>query len=171
MQVPFGVVGNVARCYPICSIYKNAADRSAPNHPEIDGTASIFAHEVVEAVSNPGTGGWCAPGALLLWLLLCMRAALLAPACCKPRGGRPLLAPPLRYDPNGLENADKCAWTFGNSTVVKRGTRKDGSTYNFNSLFGGREFMVRSLDPCCCCSCCCCCSVGCLGAAGRRRVD
>jgi hypothetical protein len=57
-QVPFGMVGNVARCYPICSIYKNAADRSAPNHPEIDGTASIFAHEVVEAVSNPGTGGW-----------------------------------------------------------------------------------------------------------------
>jgi hypothetical protein len=57
-QVPFGVVGNVARCYPICSIYSNGLDKTAPNHPEIDGTASIFAHEVVEAISNPGTGGW-----------------------------------------------------------------------------------------------------------------
>ena len=57
-QVPFAAVGNVAKCFPTCSVYTNANDRSAPNHPEIDGTASIFAHEVVEAVSNPSTGGW-----------------------------------------------------------------------------------------------------------------
>ncbi len=102
-QVPYGVVGNVAKCYPICSIYNNAADRSAPNHPEIDGTASIFAHEVVEAVSNPGTGGW--------------------------------------YDSNGYENADKCAWKFG--AGVKKGVRKDLSSYNYNAMMGGQPFMIQ----------------------------
>jgi hypothetical protein len=107
-QVPFGVVGNVARCYPICSIYNGAADKSAPNHPEIDGTASIFAHEVVEAVSNPSTGGW--------------------------------------YDNNGLENADKCAWKFG--TGVKKGARKDGSSFNYNILVNNQPFMVSGAAHC-----------------------
>jgi hypothetical protein len=111
-QVPFGVVGNVAKCYPICSIYNNATDRSAPNHPEIDGTASIFAHEVVEAITNPGIGGW--------------------------------------YDSNGEENADKCAWRFG--ATVKKGTRRDGSAYSYNTLMGGQPFMLQSnwdvrMDP------------------------
>jgi hypothetical protein len=107
-QVPFAAVGNVAKCFPICSIYNTAADRSAPNHPEIDGTASIFAHEVVEAISNPGTGGW--------------------------------------FDSNGEENADKCAWKFG--TGVKKGVRKDLSTYNYNSMVGGQPFMLQmNWDP------------------------
>jgi hypothetical protein len=72
-QVPFASVGNVAKCYSICSIYSNGLDKTAPNHPEIDGTASIFAHEVVEAISNPGTGGWYAS----LWV--CLYAG--CPAC------------------------------------------------------------------------------------------
>jgi hypothetical protein len=28
--------------------------------------------------------------------------------------------------------------------MVKKASRKDGTTYNFNSLFGGQPFMVRT---------------------------
>jgi hypothetical protein len=45
-----------------------------------------------------------------------------------------------RFDNNGLENADKCAWKFG--AGVKKASRKDGSSYNYNTLIGGQPFMV-----------------------------
>lgn len=43
-------------------------------------------------------------------------------------------------DAYGFENADKCAWTFGNTTSI--------DSYSYNMEFGGRRYMVQqNWDP------------------------
>jgi hypothetical protein len=62
----------------------------------------------------------------------------------------PPFLPIPRYDSNGEENADKCAWRFG--SAVKKGTRRDGSSYSYNTLIGGQPWMLQNnwdvrIDP------------------------
>jgi hypothetical protein len=40
------------------------------------------------------------------------------------------------FDKSGQENADKCAWTFGATSIAKNGGR-------YNMTFGGREWLIQ----------------------------
>jgi hypothetical protein len=59
VQVKQGFVGSVAACFSACSDYGSSSDpTSINNNPEADGTASILAHEIVEAISDPNLDAW-----------------------------------------------------------------------------------------------------------------
>ena len=62
--------------------------------------ASILAHELEEAVTDPDLNAW--------------------------------------YDRRGMENADKCAWTFGTTAAASNG---NGSEYNMR--LGAREYLIQ----------------------------
>lgn len=58
-SIKWAFVGSVASCFGACSDYKSAFDpTSINNNAEADGTASILAHEIVEAVSDPYLNAW-----------------------------------------------------------------------------------------------------------------
>jgi archaellum component FlaF (FlaF/FlaG flagellin family) len=40
------------------------------------------------------------------------------------------------YDRQGAENADKCAWTFGNESTASNGSK-------YNQTFGGRNWLIQ----------------------------
>jgi hypothetical protein len=40
------------------------------------------------------------------------------------------------YDRRGEENADKCAWTFGQTSTASNGSR-------YNVILGGSEFLIQ----------------------------
>jgi len=60
--------------------------------------ASIIAHELEEAVTDPDLNAW--------------------------------------YDRRGAENADKCAWTFGTTTTLSSGAKK-------NVTLGSRNYLIQ----------------------------
>ncbi len=92
-DIKYGFIGNPARCPSSCS-----NGTAAPNGSVgADGAASIIAHEIEEAVSDPDLNAW--------------------------------------YDRRGMENADKCAWTFG--TTYNNGT----GVANMN--LGGRDYLIQ----------------------------
>jgi hypothetical protein len=66
-------VGSTLRCTSACA---GQADATPNGNLEADGMASILAHEITEAASDPALDAW--------------------------------------YDGSGNENADKCAWAYGN---------------------------------------------------------
>jgi hypothetical protein len=66
-------VGSTLRCTSACA---GQADATPNGNLEADGMASILAHEITEAASDPALDAW--------------------------------------YDGAGNENADKCAWAYGN---------------------------------------------------------
>ena len=66
-------VGSTLRCTSACA---GQSDASPNANVEADGMASILAHEITEASSDPALDAW--------------------------------------YDGAGNENADKCAWAYGN---------------------------------------------------------
>lgn len=83
------------------SLYMNgcAAQTSSPSgYPAADAMASVVAHELVEAVSDPQLNAW--------------------------------------YDKRGYENADKCAWTFGNTYTASNGT-------SANMTLGGEDYLIQ----------------------------
>jgi hypothetical protein len=45
------------------------------------------------------------------------------------------------YDNHGYENADKCAWTFGTTTTIPKGSPNAGALYNMN--LGGLNFLIQ----------------------------
>lgn len=95
-RVRYSFVGNANRCLTGC-----AAQSVSPNgNAGVDGMASIIAHELEEATTDPD-----------------------------PRSGW--------VDSGGAENADKCAWTFGQTLL----TAANGSVYNM--VLGGRQFLIQ----------------------------
>lgn len=96
-NVRYSFVGNAKRCLNACAIQQ----ATSPNgNPGVDAMASVTAHELVEAVTDPDpASGW--------------------------------------VDANGYENADKCAWTFGQTQY----TAPNGSFYNM--ILRGRPFLIQ----------------------------
>lgn len=93
-DIKYSFVGNPDRCISSC-----AAQSTGPNgNAGADGMASIIAHELEEAVTDPDLNAW--------------------------------------YDRRGMENADKCAWTFGTTF-----TAGNGSLYNMT--LGGRNYLIQ----------------------------
>jgi hypothetical protein len=92
-DIKYAFIGNPDRCPSAC------ANGTAPPNGNVgaDGMASIIAHELEEAVTDPDLNAW--------------------------------------YDNRGMENADKCAWTFG--TTYNNGT----GVANVN--LGGRDYLIQ----------------------------
>jgi hypothetical protein len=92
-DIKFGFIGDARRC-PVC-----AAQSTGPNgNLGADAAASVIAHELAEAVSDPDLNAW--------------------------------------YDGKGDENADKCAWNFGDRYTVA-----NGATANIQ--IGGRDYLIQ----------------------------
>jgi hypothetical protein len=93
-DIKYSFVGNPDRCPSACE-----AQTTSPNgNAGADGMASIIAHELEEATTDPDLNAW--------------------------------------YDQRGAENADKCAWTFGQTH-----TAGNGSLYNMT--LGSREYLIQ----------------------------
>jgi hypothetical protein len=95
LDIKFSFVGGAAQCPNVCTRERS---RSPNDNPGADGMASIFAHELIETVTDPDLNAW--------------------------------------YDKNGEENADKCAWTFGDIYTAPNGT-------GANVRWGSRDFLVQ----------------------------
>ena len=93
-DIKYSFVGNPERCPNSC-----AWDTTTSPNGNIgaDGMASIIAHELEEAVTDPDLNAW--------------------------------------YDRRGYENADKCAWTFGNTYTANGGLA--------NMKLGSRDFLIQ----------------------------
>src|SRR5439155_4099334 len=92
--VKYSFVGNPDRCPSSCE-----AQTTGPNgNAGADGMASIVAHELEEAVTDPLGTAW--------------------------------------YDSSGMENADKCAWTFGSESTASNGAK-------YNMTLGTRKFLIQ----------------------------
>ena len=92
-NIKYSFVGNSARCPSACQ-----AQNVGPNgNAGADGMASIIAHELEEAVTDPNLNAW--------------------------------------YDNRGMENADKCAWTFGSTYTV------NGALANMR--LGNRDYLIQ----------------------------
>lgn len=93
-DIKYAFVGNPDRCPSACE-----AQTTSPNgNAGADGMASVIAHELEEAVTDPDLNAW--------------------------------------YDKRGYENADKCAWTFGNESTASNGSK-------YNVTLGGREYLIQ----------------------------
>jgi phosphate-induced protein 1 len=98
--IKYSFVGNAARCLNACAIQTTSPNGNAG----VDGMASVVAHELEEATTDPQLNAW--------------------------------------YDANGAENADKCAWTFGQNLTLL----PSGAYYNMtlpSQLGGSRNFMIQ----------------------------
>ncbi|HZS10507.1 MAG TPA: hypothetical protein VFD58_37105 [Blastocatellia bacterium] len=95
-HVRYSFIGNANRCLNAC-----AAQTTGPNgNAGVDAMASIIAHELEEATTDPD-----------------------------PRSGW--------VDSGGAENADKCAWTFGQDLRIA----PNGATYNVT--LGTRNYLIQ----------------------------
>jgi hypothetical protein len=93
-DIKYAFIGNSDRCPSACS-----AQTTGPNdNAGADAMASIIAHELEEAATDPDLNAW--------------------------------------YDRRGMENADKCAWTFGV-------TQTTGTGAKYNMLLAGRPFLIQ----------------------------
>jgi hypothetical protein len=93
-DIKYSFVGNPDRCPSACS-----EQSTGPNGTGgADGMASIIAHELEEAATDPDLNAW--------------------------------------YDRRGMENADKCAWTFGNTYTVSNGALA-------NMKLGSRDYLIQ----------------------------
>ena len=102
-NIKYAFVGNANRCLNAC-----AAQTTGPNgNAGVDGMASVIAHELEEANTDPNLNAW--------------------------------------YDPRGYEDADKCAWTFGQNI-----SSVNGAYYNMTLpalSVPSRNFLIqRELD-------------------------
>lgn len=94
-DIKYSFVGSADRCLSSCA----EQTVSSPNgNPGADGMASIVAHELEEATTDPDLNAW--------------------------------------YDRNGLENADKCAWTFGTTYAAPNGSLA-------NMRLGARDYLIQ----------------------------
>ncbi len=95
-DLKFAFVGDSERCMRHCAFlgFKSPNDNLAA-----DAMASIFAHELSEAATDPDLNAWFS-------------------------------------NSDGSENADKCAWTFGDMSPGA-----NGALHNVH--WGGRDFMIQ----------------------------
>jgi hypothetical protein len=96
MAIKFSFVGNSNRCANICTRLRF----HSPNDNNIgaDGMASVIAHELSEAVTDPQLNAW--------------------------------------YDSDGEENADKCAFTYGDLYSTPNGAAA-------NVRLGSRDYLIQ----------------------------
>jgi hypothetical protein len=93
-DIKYSFVGDPARNYSACS-----AQSTSPNgNVSADAMASVIAHELEEAVTDPDLNAW--------------------------------------YDQRGYENADKCAWTFGTTSLAPNGSK-------YNVTLGGTQYLIQ----------------------------
>jgi hypothetical protein len=93
-DIKYAFIGNPARCPSACT-----NGTGAPNGDVgADGAASIIAHELEEATTDPDLNAW--------------------------------------YDRRGMENADKCAWTFGTTYGTSNGALA-------NVHLGNRDYLIQ----------------------------
>ncbi len=93
-DIKYAFIGNPDRCPSACQ-----AQTVGPNgNAGADGMASIIAHELEEAVTDPDLNAW--------------------------------------YDSRGMENADKCAWTFGSVYLLPNGAYA-------NMVLGGLNYLIQ----------------------------
>jgi hypothetical protein len=92
--IKYSFVGNPDRCPSACSTQTTSPNGNAG----ADGMASIIAHELEEAVTDPQLNAW--------------------------------------YDRRGYENADKCAWTFGQTYTAPNGSLA-------NVKLGSRDYLIQ----------------------------
>ena len=94
VDIKYSFVGSPSRCPSSCAI-----QNPGPNGDlNTDGMASIIAHEMEEALTDPDLNAW--------W-----------------------------QTSTGMENADKCAWTFG--------TTSGSGSGRYNMTFGGKNWMIQ----------------------------
>lgn len=94
VDIKYSFIGNPDRCPSACE-----AQTTSPNgNAGADGMASIIAHELEEAVTDPDLNAW--------------------------------------YDNRGMENADKCAWTFGTTSTAPNGSQ-------YNMTLGAMNYLIQ----------------------------
>ncbi len=93
-NIKFAFVGDPSACLADC-----ADQTTSPNGvPGADAMASVIAHELSEAATDPVLSGW--------------------------------------WDSTGMENADKCAWTFGTTYRASNNT-------SANVNLGGLDYLIQ----------------------------
>jgi hypothetical protein len=93
-NIKLGFIGNPDRCPSSCSVQSNSPNGNAG----ADAMASLIAHELEEAVTDPNGNAW--------------------------------------YDRRGEENADKCAWTFGQVYQTSNGSYA-------NMKLGANNYLIQ----------------------------
>jgi len=94
-DIKYAFIGGISRCPNICSANRF---HSANNNVGADAMASVIAHELSEAVTDPDLNAW--------------------------------------YDDTGMENADKCAFTFGHVNLAPNGS-------GTNVHWGSRDLLIQ----------------------------
>jgi hypothetical protein len=95
-DIKYAFVGNAeTQCASSCG----ATSPSPNNTPGADGAASVLAHEVEEATTDPDLNAWYA-------------------------------------NADGSENADKCAWNFGTTSLASNGAK-------YNQTFGTMKYLIQ----------------------------
>ncbi len=93
-DIKYAFVGNPDRCPSACEDQTTSPNGNAG----ADGMASIIAHELEEAATDPDLNAW--------------------------------------YDRRGYENADKCAWNFGQTFTAANGSKA-------NVQLGSRQYLIQ----------------------------
>jgi hypothetical protein len=95
-DIKYAFVGNAeTQCASSCG----ATSPSPNNTPGADGAASVLAHELEEAVTDPDLNAWYA-------------------------------------NSDGMENADKCAWNWGTTSLASNGAK-------YNQTFGSMKYLIQ----------------------------
>jgi hypothetical protein len=96
VDIKYAFVGNAeTQCASSCG----ATSPSPNNTPGADGAASVLAHELEEAVTDPDLNAWYA-------------------------------------NSDGQENADKCAWNWGTTSLAANGAK-------YNQTFGSMKYLIQ----------------------------
>jgi len=93
-DIKYSFVGDPSANLSACSVQSTSPNGNAA----ADAMASVIAHELEEAVTDPDLNAW--------------------------------------YDTRGYENADKCAWTFGTTSLAANGSK-------YNMTLGARQFLIQ----------------------------
>jgi hypothetical protein len=95
-DIKYAFVGNAeTQCASACG----ATSPSPNGTPGADGAASVLAHELEEAVTDPNLNAWYSSA-------------------------------------DGMENADKCAWTWGTTSLASNGAK-------YNQTFGTMKYLIQ----------------------------
>jgi len=95
-DIKYAFVGNAeTQCASACG----ATSPSPNNTPGADGAASVLAHELEEAVTDPDLNAWYSLS-------------------------------------SGMENADKCAWNWGATSLASNGAK-------YNQTFGTMKYLIQ----------------------------
>jgi hypothetical protein len=95
-DIKYAFVGNAeTQCASACG----AVSPSPNGTPGADGAASVLAHEIEEAVTDPDLNAWYSTS-------------------------------------SGMENADKCAWNFGTTSLASNGAK-------YNQTFGTMKYLIQ----------------------------